>query len=161
MKSLKKTLSKAGLEAPAFFTDDFTNPAAFNSDGIENLTNPFHTKPNENDKNKTKLVGKGMSQTKTYKQKKNPKKPRPLGTKKVKKVNKVKKVKIEVIEAHCAHDGNCEVCYKCIKCNEKSKQDTNGKEMNIGSGDNKIPTPMKTRKECKPCGTLHKLYCNL
>ena len=154
MKSLKMKLSKAGLEAPGYFTSDFTNPPSSNT-GVEYLTNPFNSRSDGEAVNDAKLVGKGVSKTKTYKQKQRPNKSKEKPSKKMK---KVKKVPVEIIDAQCSHDGNCDVCYRCRKCNnqEIGKKEKSGADATIIEPGVKSK---KTRKECKACGTLHKLYC--
>ena len=71
MKSLKSQLSKAGLQTPSYFTEDFTNPAASSSSlnsGVDYLTTPFNTKIDGMNQNTTELIGKGVNKTKSYKQ---------------------------------------------------------------------------------------------
>ena len=155
MKSLKIKLSKAGLEAPGYFTADFTNPPSSKT-GVDCLTNPFNSKYDSNAEINTKLVGKGVTKTKTYKQKQTPKKQKGKESKPIK---KVKKVPVEIIAADCSHDGSCDVCYRCSKCSNQES----GREKEVGT---KLPIvgqrvmSKKIRKECKACGTLHKLYCS-
>ena len=60
MNSLKSQLSKAGLQTPSYFTDDFTNPSASSSSlnsGVDYLTNPFNTKIDSIEKNNTEQIG--------------------------------------------------------------------------------------------------------
>jgi hypothetical protein len=156
MKSLKSQLSKSGLQTPSYFTDDFTNPSASSSSlssGVDYLTNPFNTNIDGIDKNNTELIGNGVNKIKSYKQNKRSKEQR--------NVKKVKKEKVEVVDAHCAHDGNCDVCYNCRKCKEKSR-DTKNKTNEDTQRSQKTNNTMKnTRKECKLCASLHKVYCSM